>query len=218
MSKSDHDTCKQASHTIPATSIASVSVTVPRFVRIIRISSLARHLLSADFSLEITRGVRLRVGSKGLSLLGVSRAGVRFCTGAVAEALRDNVVGSTAAEPELLAHHFTQARLIEAAIEWWGKAGQWSLARSALADATAKFSRAAPHLVLGREPYTIAPHDDGFAVTGPADINSVRRNAIEVCERTLDGSKVDICRVHFQFDSKERLGAFVPCRASRNRR
>ena len=51
MSKSDHDTCKQASHTIPATSIASVSVTVPRFVRIIRISSLARHLLPADFYL-----------------------------------------------------------------------------------------------------------------------------------------------------------------------
>jgi hypothetical protein len=51
MSKSDHDTYKQESHTIPATSIASVSVTVPRFVRIIRISSLARHLLSADFYL-----------------------------------------------------------------------------------------------------------------------------------------------------------------------
>lgn len=51
MSKSDHDTYKQASHTIPATSIASVSVTVPRFVQIIRISSLARHLLSADFYL-----------------------------------------------------------------------------------------------------------------------------------------------------------------------
>ena len=82
MSKSDHDTYKQASHTIPATSIASVSVTVPRFVRIIRISSLARHLLSADFYLGITRGVRLRVGGKGLSMLGVSRAGVRFCTGA----------------------------------------------------------------------------------------------------------------------------------------
>jgi hypothetical protein len=27
--------------------------------------------------------------------------------------------------------------------------------------------------VMG-EPYTIAPHDDGFAVTGPADINGVR--------------------------------------------
>jgi class 3 adenylate cyclase/predicted ATPase len=60
----------------------------------------------------------------------------------VAEALRDNVVSTAAAEPELLAHHFTQAGLIETAIEWWGKAGQRSLARSALAEATTKFSRA----------------------------------------------------------------------------
>src|ERR1700691_6350466 len=42
----------------------------------------------------------------------------------VAEVLRDNVAASAAAEPELLAHHFSQAGLIEDAIEWWGKAGQ----------------------------------------------------------------------------------------------
>ena len=51
----------------------------------------------------------------------------------VAETLRDNFTDSAAAEPELLAHHFTQAGLTEAAIEWWGKAGQRSLERSALA-------------------------------------------------------------------------------------
>jgi class 3 adenylate cyclase/predicted ATPase len=52
----------------------------------------------------------------------------------VAETLRDNV-GNAAVEPELLAHHFTQAGLTEAAIEWWGKAGQRSLERSALIEA-----------------------------------------------------------------------------------
>jgi class 3 adenylate cyclase/predicted ATPase len=57
----------------------------------------------------------------------------------VAEALRDNVAG---AEPELLAHHFTQAGLTEAAREWWGKAGQRSLERSALIEAAAQFTRA----------------------------------------------------------------------------
>jgi hypothetical protein len=40
-----------------------------------------------------------------------------------------------ATEPELLAHHFTQAALTEAAIEWCGKAGQRSLERSALIEA-----------------------------------------------------------------------------------
>ena len=35
----------------------------------------------------------------------------------------------------MLAHHFTQAGMTEAAIEWWGKAGQRSLERSALVEA-----------------------------------------------------------------------------------
>ena len=42
----------------------------------------------------------------------------------VGETLRDKFAGTAAAEPELLAHHFTQAGMTEAAIEWWGKAGQ----------------------------------------------------------------------------------------------
>jgi class 3 adenylate cyclase/predicted ATPase len=60
----------------------------------------------------------------------------------VAEALRDTFGESGAPEPELLAHHFTQAGLTEAAIEWWGKAGQRSLDRSALVEAAAQLTRA----------------------------------------------------------------------------
>ena len=60
----------------------------------------------------------------------------------VGEALRDNFAATAAAEPELLAHHFTQAGLTEAAIEWWGKAGQRSLERSALVEAAEQFTRA----------------------------------------------------------------------------
>ena len=41
----------------------------------------------------------------------------------VAEILRDRFAATAAAEPEVLAHHFTQAGLTDAAIEWWGKAG-----------------------------------------------------------------------------------------------
>jgi hypothetical protein len=61
----------------------------------------------------------------------------------IAETLRDQGVGPAAAvEPELLAHHFTEAGLTEAAIEWWGKAGQRSLERSALVEAVEQFTRA----------------------------------------------------------------------------
>ena len=60
----------------------------------------------------------------------------------VGETLRDKFAGTAAAEPELLAHHFTQAAMTEAAIEWWGKAGQRSLERSALVEAVEQFTRA----------------------------------------------------------------------------
>ena len=60
----------------------------------------------------------------------------------VAEALRDNKAVTAAAEPELLAHHFTQAGMTEAAIEWWGKAGQRSLESSALVESAEQFKRA----------------------------------------------------------------------------
>ncbi len=55
----------------------------------------------------------------------------------VAEILRDRFTATAVAEPELVAHHFTQAGLADAAIEWWGKAGQRSLAHSAMPEAEA---------------------------------------------------------------------------------
>jgi class 3 adenylate cyclase/tetratricopeptide (TPR) repeat protein len=58
------------------------------------------------------------------------------------EVLRDQFATNAAAEPALLAHHFTQAGLTEAAIEWWGVAGQRSLARSALIEGAEQLKRA----------------------------------------------------------------------------
>jgi predicted ATPase len=60
----------------------------------------------------------------------------------VAETLRDHFADTAAAEPELLARHFTQAGLTEAAVEWWGKAGLRSLERSALIEAMEQLTRA----------------------------------------------------------------------------
>jgi predicted ATPase len=60
----------------------------------------------------------------------------------VAEVLRDRFGAIAAGEPELLAHHFAEAGLTEAAVEWWGKAGQRSLARSALVEGVEQLTRA----------------------------------------------------------------------------
>ena len=54
-----------------------------------------------------------------------------------AEALRD-----ANAEPEPIAHHFTEACLDDFAIEWWGKAGDQALRRSAFQEAIAHLGKA----------------------------------------------------------------------------
>jgi tetratricopeptide (TPR) repeat protein len=58
-----------------------------------------------------------------------------------AELLRDDPERASA-EPEVVAHHFTQAGLDDLAIEWWGKAGDQALRRSAFQEAIADLGKA----------------------------------------------------------------------------
>jgi class 3 adenylate cyclase/predicted ATPase len=60
----------------------------------------------------------------------------------IADALRGEFAAVAAAEPELVAHHLTQAGLNEPAIEWWGKAGDQALRRSAFKEAAAHLGKA----------------------------------------------------------------------------
>jgi class 3 adenylate cyclase/tetratricopeptide (TPR) repeat protein len=57
------------------------------------------------------------------------------------ELLRDDPERA-AAEPEVIAHHFTQAGLVELSIEWWGRAGDQALRRSAFEEAIAHLGKA----------------------------------------------------------------------------
>ena len=60
----------------------------------------------------------------------------------IAETLENQFAEIAQSQPELLAHHFTQAGMTEAAIEWWGTAGQRSMARSALVEGAEQLRRA----------------------------------------------------------------------------
>jgi predicted ATPase len=60
----------------------------------------------------------------------------------VAEILRERFPDTAAAEPEVLAHHFTRAGLTDAAIEWWGRAGEQALRRSAFQEAVSHLGKA----------------------------------------------------------------------------
>ena len=58
-----------------------------------------------------------------------------------AEVLRDEAERAGAA-PEVIAHHFTGAGLDDQAVEWWGKAGDQALRRSAFQEAIAHLGKA----------------------------------------------------------------------------
>jgi predicted ATPase len=60
----------------------------------------------------------------------------------IADALRGEFAAVAASEPELVAHHLTQAGLDEPAIEWWGKAGDQALRRSAFKEAAVHLGKA----------------------------------------------------------------------------
>jgi class 3 adenylate cyclase/predicted ATPase len=60
----------------------------------------------------------------------------------IAETLESQFADIAESQQELLAHHCTEAGLIEKAAGLWGKAGQRSLDRSALVEAAAQFTRA----------------------------------------------------------------------------
>jgi class 3 adenylate cyclase/predicted ATPase len=60
----------------------------------------------------------------------------------IVEALEIQFPEIAESQPELVAHHCTEAELIEKAAGLWGKAGQRSLARSALLEAVAQLTRA----------------------------------------------------------------------------
>jgi predicted ATPase len=66
----------------------------------------------------------------------------------IAEALETQSPELTDSQPELLARHYAEAGLVEKSVSYWGKAGHWSAARSAMAEAAAQFQKALDQLAL----------------------------------------------------------------------
>ena len=62
--------------------------------------------------------------------------------GRIAAAIRDNFPDIADKEPEVVARHFTQAGIADAAIEWWQKAAEQALRRSAYVEAISHLTAA----------------------------------------------------------------------------
>ena len=60
----------------------------------------------------------------------------------IAEVVRDQLPEQANTQPEIVAYHFTQAGLAAPAVEWWGKAGDLAMRRSAFAEALAHLEMA----------------------------------------------------------------------------
>jgi class 3 adenylate cyclase/predicted ATPase len=85
-----------------------------------------------------------------------------------AELLRDEPERA-AAEPEVIAHHFTEAGLDDLAIEWWQRAGDGAMARSGHVEAIRHFSVALDLLTgLGEKPDRAAKELELCVKLGPA--------------------------------------------------
>jgi len=61
--------------------------------------------------------------------------------GRIAETLRNKSPAIADTEPEVIAHHLTHAGLAEAAVEWWGKAGERAMEGSAYMEAIAHLEK-----------------------------------------------------------------------------
>src|SRR5262249_5647275 len=60
----------------------------------------------------------------------------------IADALRERFTTIAESEPEIVAHHFTQSGLAEAAVEWWEKAAERAMHASAFNEAIAQLEKA----------------------------------------------------------------------------
>jgi predicted ATPase len=66
----------------------------------------------------------------------------------IAQALETHSSELMDTDPELFAHHYAQAGLIEKSVLYWGKAAHRSAARSAMAEAAVQFQMGLDHLAL----------------------------------------------------------------------
>jgi hypothetical protein len=81
-------------------------------------------------------------GSRHADVQGSTKRAPSALTARIAETLESKFAEVAESPPELLARHCTEAGVIEKAASLWGKAGQRSLERSALAEAAEQFKRA----------------------------------------------------------------------------
>lgn len=121
----------------------------------------------------------------------------------IATVLEEEFPETAEREPEILAHHYTRAALIEQAMDYWERAGQRALARSAAAEAGADFYKAlellstlpdAPERTRRELGLQIALGGALLAAKGYAAPETARAydRALELCRRVGETSQLAV--------------------------
>ena len=89
--------------------------------------------------------------------------------GQIALVLENGFADIAASQPEIVAHHFTEAGLVEAAIDYWLKAGNLALSRSANAEAVKHLRRGIELIQFqAPSPERVRKELDFYLALGPA--------------------------------------------------
>lgn len=137
--------------------------------------------------------------------------------GLVAHALEQKFPAIVEAEPEIVAHHYTEAKVATLAVRYWKKAGDRALARSANAEATDHFKHVlAISEEIGDANIRLEEEFEGRYGLGKATLAAGRmveampifEAALTLARRTGSAEKVALCALGF--DSAQFLTGQVP--------
>jgi class 3 adenylate cyclase/predicted ATPase len=112
----------------------------------------------------------------------------------IADALEEQFGEIAASQPQLLAHHCTEAGLIEKAAALWGDAGQRSLARSALLEGKAQLARALDQIATMPTTPKLRREQIKFQVTLANAMMHTKGYAASETKASLDRARVFIER------------------------
>jgi predicted ATPase len=118
----------------------------------------------------------------------------------IAQVLEEQFPETVETQPELLAHHYTQANLVERAIGYWQQAGQRAIQRSAYVEAIAHLRQGLDLLTaLPEAPAHLQQELDLQVALGPAllatkgyaapDVERVYTRARELCQQVGNSSQ-----------------------------
>jgi len=121
-----------------------------------------------------------------------------------AEILRDDPERAATA-PEVIAHHFTQAGLDDLGIEWWGKAGDQALRRSAFQEAISHLGKA---IAMADKMTSVSLGREEAAEAVGAQIRTKYAQALMITEGyTSEATHSAYSRIGVESDHRPRLVA-----------